>query len=67
MGATGFYGVTGKLNVINKLGPNAGANVPADTHAADTHDIWLDQGNLSSSPLPTGELRWDLILPTIFP
>ena len=28
-----------------------------------THGIWLDQGNLSTSPLPDGKIRWDLTIP----
>ncbi|KAH8596628.1 hypothetical protein B0O99DRAFT_593433 [Bisporella sp. PMI_857] len=58
MGATGFYGVTRKLD-LNK---RADADAPADTHG-----IWLDRGNLSSSPLPNGGVRWDLILPGDLP
>lgn len=29
----------------------------------DTHGIWLNPGNLTTSPLPNGKMRWDLILP----
>lgn len=29
----------------------------------DTHGIWLRPGNLTTSPLPNGKMRWDLILP----
>jgi 2-polyprenyl-6-methoxyphenol hydroxylase-like FAD-dependent oxidoreductase len=52
MGANGFYG-------ISRIDDD---NVDPEI-LWDTHGIWLDQGNLSSSPLPDGKIRWDLIIP----
>lgn len=52
MGQTGFYG-------ISALGEGVEKGEAWDS----THGVWLDRGNLSTSPLPGGKIRWDLILP----
>lgn len=54
MGASGFYGIS-KINAEN-VDPEI---------LWDTHGVWLDQGNLTTSPLPDGKIRWDLILPEL--
>lgn len=56
-GASGFYGISSQIDGLSDhkdLVPHA---------LTDTHALWLDQGNLSTSPLPNGKIRWDLILP----
>jgi 2-polyprenyl-6-methoxyphenol hydroxylase-like FAD-dependent oxidoreductase len=57
MGATGIYGISSP-----ELLPLEVEGVDKET-IADTHGIWLDQGSLSTSPLPDGKIRWDLIIP----
>jgi 2-polyprenyl-6-methoxyphenol hydroxylase-like FAD-dependent oxidoreductase len=57
MGATGVYGISSPEVMPLEL-EGAGEEV-----VADTHGIWLDRGNLSTSPLPGGKIRWDLIIP----
>ena len=58
MGATGFYGISSHIDSFLE-----GDSV----ESTDTHGIWLDQGNLSSSPLPNGKMRWDLQIPERLP
>jgi 2-polyprenyl-6-methoxyphenol hydroxylase-like FAD-dependent oxidoreductase len=53
MGATGFYGISSSIDDF----------WVDNVDATDTHGIWLNQGKLSSSPLPNGKTRWDLQLP----
>ncbi len=48
---TGFYAIS------------HGFPQPDDDISSATHAIWLHPGVLSSSPLPGGKIRWDLILP----
>ena len=57
-GANGFYGIVNNLD----KGPGFVPNTFADTHA-----IWFDGAYISTSPLPNGKIRWDLILPDSAP
>jgi len=52
MGQTGFYG-------ISALGEEA----ERGKNWESTHGVWLDRGNLSTSPLPGRKIRWDLVIP----
>ncbi|CZR69208.1 uncharacterized protein PAC_19108 [Phialocephala subalpina] len=57
MNATGLYGIFSPRK--GHLWTDAGSM----EFFQDTHGIWLDRGNLSTSPLPHGKIRWDLQLP----
>ncbi|KAF4629564.1 hypothetical protein G7Y89_g8578 [Cudoniella acicularis] len=56
MGACGFYG-------ISTLQEQDLEKFDNPDIWSDTHGVWLDQGNLSTSPLPGSKIRWDLIIP----
>ncbi|KAF8213702.1 hypothetical protein K438DRAFT_1915627 [Mycena galopus ATCC 62051] len=55
MGMTGFYGISTPAEAL------AETRTHAETRES-THAIWLDDGNLSAAPLPSGKIRWDLII-----
>jgi len=54
-----FFGVSGIYGISSET-----QYTQTSEHAdPQTHGLWLQRGNLSSSPLPNGRLRWDLLVP----
>ena len=62
-GISGLYGISSKMDPLS----DAKNGELIESAATNTHGIMLDRGNLSSSPLPGGKMRWDLQVPEEHP
>lgn len=57
IGVSGVYGISSGVRQLEH------GKSRVEGAELQTHGLWLDRGNLSTSPLPNDRMRWDLLIP----